>query len=65
MYKYVKIGCELLKALLVNLEGMRFLVDSQLLQEISECMLQLDPVSNYSLTLSLSNNQMRRFQGKK
>jgi rapamycin-insensitive companion of mTOR len=44
VYKYVRIGCELLKVLLVNLEGMKFLVESRLLQEIAECLAHLDPV---------------------
>jgi rapamycin-insensitive companion of mTOR len=45
VYKYVRIGIELCKVLLVNVEGMRFLVESRLLQEIAECLGQLDPSS--------------------
>jgi len=42
---YVEIGCELITNLVAMSEGIRFLSENKFLQQISECLLQLDPFS--------------------
>lgn len=42
---YVEIGCELITNLVAMTEGVRFLQENKFLQQISECLLQLDPFS--------------------
>lgn len=42
--KYVSVGCELLKVLLSNSEGIKMLSDNKLLPEIAECLIDLDPM---------------------
>jgi len=42
---YVEIGCQLITNLVAMSEGVRFLQENKFLQQISECLLQLDPVS--------------------
>jgi len=42
---YVEIGCELITNLVAMSEGVRFLSENKFLQQISECLLQLDPFS--------------------
>jgi len=41
---YVEIGCELITNLVSMSEGIRFLSENKFLQQISECLLQLNPV---------------------
>jgi len=43
---YVEIGCELITNLVAINEGVRFLSENKFLQQISDCLLQLDPVRN-------------------
>lgn len=40
----MKIGCEIIDILLSNAEGVRFLIEAKVLQDIAECLAQLDPV---------------------
>ncbi|ORX85468.1 hypothetical protein BCR32DRAFT_276261 [Anaeromyces robustus] len=42
---YVEIGCELITNLVATGEGIRLLSENKFLQQISECLLQLDPFS--------------------
>jgi len=42
---YVEIGCELITNLVAINEGVRFLSENKFLQQISDCLLQLDPFS--------------------
>ncbi|KAJ3087070.1 hypothetical protein HK102_011873 [Quaeritorhiza haematococci] len=42
-YKYVRVGCELLTMLLATVDGIRFMAENRFLQEIGECLGQLDP----------------------
>ncbi|KAJ3219964.1 hypothetical protein HK099_004488 [Clydaea vesicula] len=57
--KYVKVGCELFKTLLMNIDGMRFLVESKLLQELVDCLSQIDPNAEHTDTV-FSKEKMSR-----
>lgn len=43
--RYVKAGSVLVKTLLANPEGVKYLSENKLLRQIAECMAQLDPMS--------------------
>ncbi|ORY81605.1 Rapamycin-insensitive companion of mTOR, middle domain-domain-containing protein [Protomyces lactucae-debilis] len=43
--KYVRFGCLLLATLLANPEGFKYLMESKLLRQLSECLAQLDPMN--------------------
>jgi len=43
--RYVRTGCALMRTLLQNPEGVRYLADNKLLRQIAECLAQLDRVS--------------------
>lgn len=60
VFKYVRIGCELVNALLINLEGMKFLVESKLLQEIAENLAELDTVCILAALILFSLQSNRR-----
>lgn len=42
--RYVRTGCALMRTLLQNPEGVRYLADNKLLRQIAECLAQLDRV---------------------
>lgn len=43
--RYVRTGCALMRTLLHNPEGVRYLAENKLLRQIAECLAQLDRVS--------------------
>ena len=43
--RYVRTGCALIRALLQNPEGVRYLAENKLLRQMAECLAQLDRVS--------------------
>ncbi|KAK9462957.1 Rapamycin-insensitive companion of mTOR, N-term-domain-containing protein [Lipomyces oligophaga] len=43
--KYVRAGAVLIKTLLANAEGVKYLTENKLLRQIAECLAQLDPMS--------------------
>ncbi|KAI0022018.1 Rapamycin-insensitive companion of mTOR, N-term-domain-containing protein [Xylariomycetidae sp. FL0641] len=43
--KYIRVGCALVHTLLRTAEGTRYLADSKLMAQISECLAQCDPTS--------------------
>ncbi|KAL1921894.1 uncharacterized protein VTP21DRAFT_10536 [Calcarisporiella thermophila] len=43
--RYVKIGCALLTTLLASADGTRYLAENKLLQDIADCLTELDPLS--------------------
>ncbi|TPX33890.1 hypothetical protein SmJEL517_g03313 [Synchytrium microbalum] len=47
--KYVRIGCELLKTLVASPEGVRILSENKLLEQIAECLAQLDPIQHAAM----------------
>ena len=56
--RYVRTGCALMRTLLQNPEGVRYLAENKLLRQIAECLAQLDRVS--VLTLE-QNHQLPPF----
>ncbi|KAG5438731.1 hypothetical protein PCANB_002451 [Pneumocystis canis] len=55
--RYVKIGQMIFTTLLANPEGVRYLSNSKLLRQISECLAQLDPISGISCSYPLFSKQ--------
>ncbi|CCJ31370.1 unnamed protein product [Pneumocystis jirovecii] len=55
--RYVRIGRMVFTTLLANPEGVRYLADSKLLRQISECLAQLDPISGVSCPYPLFSKQ--------
>ncbi|KTW28896.1 hypothetical protein T552_01525 [Pneumocystis carinii B80] len=55
--RYIKIGRMIFTTLLANSEGIRYLSDSKLLRQISECLAQLDPLSGVSSPSPLFSKQ--------
>ncbi|KAG5518348.1 hypothetical protein PMAC_003145 [Pneumocystis sp. 'macacae'] len=55
--RYVRIGRMVFTTLLANPEGVRYLADSKLLRQISECLAQLDPISGISCSYPLFSKQ--------
>lgn len=51
--KYVKFGCLLLNTLLANPEGIKYLTESKLLRQLSECLAQLDPMNHVTASDAL------------
>ncbi|BFZ59731.1 hypothetical protein YB2330_000747 [Saitoella coloradoensis] len=45
--RYTTFGCALLKTLLSNQEGIRYLTESKLVKQIAECLSQLEPVATF------------------
>lgn len=43
--RYVRVGCALIKTLLLNPEGTSYLGESKLLRQLGECVAQMDPLS--------------------
>lgn len=43
--KYTKLGCTIITTLLASPDGVRYLAEDQLLRQIADCLVQLDPVS--------------------
>lgn len=44
--KYIKFGCLLLNTLLANPDGVKYLTESKLLRQLSECLAQMDPMNH-------------------
>ncbi|KAF7728197.1 hypothetical protein EC973_006591 [Apophysomyces ossiformis] len=42
--RYVKIGCTLISTLLGNMDGVRYLAENKLLEEVAEALAELDPL---------------------
>ncbi|KAG4305949.1 hypothetical protein PORY_000859 [Pneumocystis oryctolagi] len=55
--RYVRIGRMIFTTLLANPEGVRYLADSKLLKQISECLAQLDPINGISCPCPLFSRQ--------
>ncbi|KAK7203980.1 Rapamycin-insensitive companion of mTOR, N-term-domain-containing protein [Myxozyma melibiosi] len=55
--RYVKAGCVLVKTLLANPEGVKYLSENKLLRQIAECMAQLDPMSGITSSEPLFSKQ--------
>lgn len=51
--KYVKFGCLLLNTLLANPEGVKYLMESKLLRQLSECLAQMDPMNQVTASDAL------------
>ncbi|BFZ56514.1 hypothetical protein PYCC9005_003561 [Savitreella phatthalungensis] len=43
--RYIRLGCTLIETLLTNVEGVKYLFESKLLRQLSECLAQLDPMA--------------------
>ncbi|MCJ1306659.1 hypothetical protein MMC25_000302 [Agyrium rufum] len=43
--RYVRVGCALMKCLLITPEGTQYLSENKLLRQIAECLAQIDPMS--------------------
>lgn len=46
--RYVRVGCALIHTLLQTPDGVKFLLENKLLRQLTECLAQLDPVSECS-----------------
>ncbi|KAI9721122.1 MAG: hypothetical protein M1812_002603 [Candelaria pacifica] len=53
--RYVRAGCALMRTLLQNSEGVKYLVENKLLRQIAECLAQLDRVRAYGLGICFSD----------
>ncbi|MCJ1363052.1 hypothetical protein MMC16_002158 [Acarospora aff. strigata] len=51
--RYVRTGCALMRTLLQNPEGVRYLAENKLLRQIAECLAQLDRMSGLTSTSPL------------
>lgn len=51
--KYIKFGCLLLNTLLANPEGVKYLTESKLLRQLSECLAQMDPMNQVTASDAL------------
>jgi rapamycin-insensitive companion of mTOR len=51
--RYVRIGCALIKTLLINPEGVRYLGESKFLRQLAECLSHFDPMSGLTSTTPL------------
>ena len=51
--KYIKFGCLLLNTLLANSDGVRYLTESKLLRQLSECLAQMDPMNHVTASDAL------------
>ena len=49
-HKWVKLGCSMLSTMLVNPEGVRFIIEDKLLKQLGDCFDELDQVSSLSLS---------------
>ena len=53
--RWVRLGCQLLNALLQSSEGVKFLAEDDLLNQIVRSFAQLDPVSSASILATLND----------
>jgi rapamycin-insensitive companion of mTOR len=56
--RYIRTGCALMKTLLQNPEGARYLADNKLLRQIAECLAQVDRLSGITSNEPLFSRQM-------
>jgi rapamycin-insensitive companion of mTOR len=56
--RYIRTGCALMKTLLQNPEGVRFLADNKLLRQLAECLAQVDRLSGITSNEPLFSRQM-------
>lgn len=55
--RYVKFGCLLLNTLLANPEGVKYLTESKLLRQLSECLAQMDPMNQVTASDALFSRE--------
>lgn len=55
--RYVRAGCALIRTLVQDPEGARYLMESKLLRQIAECLAQVDRVSGITSTTPLFSKQ--------
>lgn len=51
--KFTQLGCTILTTLLANPDGVRYLMEDKLLPQIADCLVQLDPVSCWPVSLDV------------